>query len=418
VTRRGLAPGDIGEVSFSTMDNSKVLARVRYRRYDGQEGRINRRGKTKSEARRLVMAAARERLEDRDTATTRLSPDSTVAEVAAYYFELQDERNVGNRPQYLNEEHKVASLYLLDTDFGRLTLRQLSTGAVSDEHRRIRTKGGPEGKGSPARAQHWVSLIRKVLDVAVEYNAAKDNAARTWKPPRRPKPKVAYTPKEGDVWELRKLVVAYRDRPNRKGPKPTPILLDLMDVIAGTGLRIGEALGLRWQDIDLDADPPYLRVVGTVIEGHGVRKHWQPEPKTLSSARGIPIPDYLVRTLRRRKVEAELGEHTFVFETSAGQPVGPHQARLQLTKVRKWVATNPYLGTINEQLAMHALRRMVTTDVSENVDVVAGARVAGHSQADITEKFYWDKSGAMAPDVRDITQRLGRPYGDDEEDNI
>jgi integrase len=33
----------------------------------------------------------------------------------------------------------------------------------------------------------------------------------------------------------------------------------LVRLLALTGLRLGEALGLRWQDVDLDADLLYVR---------------------------------------------------------------------------------------------------------------------------------------------------------------
>jgi hypothetical protein len=64
VTRAGLAPGDVGNVAFVTKNTGVVLARVRFRREDGTEGRVSRTGKTKAAARRAVMEAARDQMKD------------------------------------------------------------------------------------------------------------------------------------------------------------------------------------------------------------------------------------------------------------------------------------------------------------------------------------------------------------------
>jgi integrase len=411
MTRAGLNPGDIGEVSYSVQPNGQILARVRYRRHDAQEGRVGRVGGTKAKARRLFMAAARERMNDVTDSTSALTPDSTVAEVALAYLEVQADRNVGRKPQYLNDERELIRNYIVDTEFGNLTLRRVTTGAVTSEHRRIKKTLNLRG-----RASHWLTLTRKLLDLAAELDLVRSNAARAYKPARDVN-EMGFTPDPAEVWELHKLVKAYGDRPDRRGPKPTPLLLDVMDVIAGTGLRIGEALGLRWLDIDFDGriDVPRLNVVGTVVEGHGLKKHWQSTPKTKDGVRSVTMPPYLIKTLRRRQAEAELGDHTYVFETRTGEPVGPHQIRVQLWKVRDWVQTRPDLPQVSSKMAMHALRRMVATGVTDKHDVVIAARVSGHTESGVTEQKY-NKRNKLAPDVSATTQLLGRPFGDEDDE--
>jgi integrase len=44
------------------------------------------------------------------------------------------------------------------------------------------------------------------------------------------------------------------------GTRRTSDLHDVVLVLLGTGMRIGEALALRWTDIDLAAEIPYVRV--------------------------------------------------------------------------------------------------------------------------------------------------------------
>lgn len=61
------------------------------------------------------------------------------------------------------------------------------------------------------------------------------------------------------------------------------------------GLRQGEALGLRWQDVNLDAGVLQVRHALQWVTGGG----WSPvEPKSERSRRAITMPDILVSSLR------------------------------------------------------------------------------------------------------------------------
>lgn len=65
----------------------------------------------------------------------------------------------------------------------------------------------------------------------------------------------------------------------------------------GTGMRLGEVLGLRWSDVDLEKKTAH--VSQTLQETHeGVV--FVP-PKTHRSRRGVSLPDFVVATLRQHK---------------------------------------------------------------------------------------------------------------------
>ena len=101
----------------------------------------------------------------------------------------------------------------------------------------------------------------------------------------------------------------------------------LFDFLIGTGARPGEALALRWQDLDLEEGRATIRRALTKVDGKPAFKG----PKTAGSRRAIPLPSSLVAVLREhRKRQAQqilkLGaaydrEAELVFANEAGGPL-------------------------------------------------------------------------------------------------
>jgi integrase len=94
-----------------------------------------------------------------------------------------------------------------------------------------------------------------------------------------------------------------------------------------TGLRQGEALGLRWQDVDLEAGTVRVRHSLQRMPGRGVELV---EPKTPRSRRTLALPTSTANALREHR-KSQLQERLwagsrwqeadFVFTTSIGTPM-------------------------------------------------------------------------------------------------
>src|SRR5439155_21324774 len=106
-----------------------------------------------------------------------------------------------------------------------------------------------------------------------------------------------------------------------------------------TGVRTGEAAGLRWGDVDVRKGTLSVRVSRTLREDN--------PPKTAKSARTIPLRPEVVASLRDCK-PLHATERAFVFATQAGTPLDEerfvekhwHRAlRATDTRPRKFYAT-------------------------------------------------------------------------------
>jgi integrase len=80
----------------------------------------------------------------------------------------------------------------------------------------------------------------------------------------------------------------------------------LSELLAATGLRISEAIGLRWSDLVLDGPAPHLQVRRAMVKGATV------VPKSRHGARVIPLTLELAATLRAHRPSSAV-EDAFVF---------------------------------------------------------------------------------------------------------
>ena len=175
-----------------------------------------------------------------------------------------------------------------------------------------------------------------------------------------------------------------------ESPKPSNLLIDVIETILGTSCRIGEAVGLRWQDLDLLSEPPTVEIVGKVVEGDGQRKHWEEGPKTVSGHRRVPIPDHLVAIFLERRVHS--GDNPFVFHTRSGEPNGPQDVHRALRAVRDW-------AKIDDSIVPHSFRKSVATAIDQFAGLDAAATTLGHRRSRVTEDTYV-KRAIDAPDMR------------------
>src|SRR5699024_7143591 len=92
-------------------------------------------------------------------------------------------------------------------------------------------------------------------------------------------PDNALTPEQ--VAELRAAVCV-------RHPRQRLDVADLINLGSYTGLRLGEAVGLRWVDVHLSDEGSHLIIAGQIY-GEGAARQWEPRLKTDASHRTVPL---------------------------------------------------------------------------------------------------------------------------------
>jgi integrase len=182
----------------------------------------------------------------------------------------------------------------------------------------------------------------------------------------------------------------------RSGPRHTGDLADIIDLMLATGMRIGEALAVLWEDVDTAGERPTLTVSGTIVYVKGKGFYRQPWTKSDAGYRTIILPGFAVAMLeRRREQKNDLGA---LFVSRTGTWLSPHNVR------RQWRAAREDTGL--EWVVPHTFRKTVATIIDREADAEAAAAQLGHKDKDVTKTQYIQKP-KLAPDVSAVLDALG-----------
>jgi len=170
----------------------------------------------------------------------------------------------------------------ISPELGRIRLARLSPQDIQGLLNRKRESGL-----SARSVQYIHAVLRRALWQAERWGFVSRNVARLVSPPRVSRPEVhPLMPTE-----VRRLLIAL------EGDRQSA----LYTVALAVGLRQGEALGLRWQDVDLETGLLSIRFSLQRVEGQTVLA----ETKTEKSRRTIKLPQMCIAALRLHKDRQE-----------------------------------------------------------------------------------------------------------------
>ena len=171
-------------------------------------------------------------------------------------------------------------------------------------------------------------------------------------------------------------------------------------LIAYTGVRRGEALGLRWQDVSLEAGTiSIVQTLGRSLEG----LIFQP-PKTSAGRRVVDLDDETIAVLRahqgqqllyKTQLEGAYEDQGLVFANPLGRPLNP----MAVTRAFQSLAKKAGLEGAN----VHQLRHFhATVTLQSGQSIVTVSKRLGHASTSITADIYahsmpgWQKEAANA----------------------
>jgi integrase len=237
--------------------------------------------------------------------------------------------------------------------------------------------------------EHARAVLTNALAEARRLGLVPDNAAARTEPPARAKPK-------RPSFTLEECQALFRAA---EGERIAPLLRLLLY----TGLRRGEALGLKWDDVSWD--PPAL-VVCRQVTVVGGRPRAQ-EPKTEAGVREVPLVAQAAEALRaqraaqaeeRLRAGAAWRDEGWVFTDAAGGLWDPANVGRSFRRVRGRAGVRP--------LPLHALRHSAASVLlGAGVEPALAAKVMGHRDLGT---FYGIYADLLRPAAQEAARQVER----------
>lgn len=362
-----------GEGTFTQRPNGTWQGRLGYTDENGERKRLSVYGATQREA-RAKLREARDRLDAGKPAR-----DAKVT--VGVWCEQWIATTLAASSRRASTKELSASLlrsHVIGTALGSKALDRLRPSDVDGWIIALRTAERTRKDGTVVRAladssiARVLRVLRVCLDGAVRDGLLARNPARAVESVREG------TAEARSLSPVEVAAIIEAAQPTRYGR--------LFALIAATGLRKGEALALRWPDVDVDAGT--ITVRGTLTKRDGV---WVVgEPKTARSRRVLRPGDGVMRLLREQRA-AQVAErlraanvwedHGFVFASESGRHLDPRNV------LRAFVIAAQSAGV--EGATVHTLRHAAASlMIAGGADVAAVSGVLGHARTSTTLNLY------------------------------
>ena len=221
-------------------------------------------------------------------------------------------------------------------------------------------------------------LLRAMLHKAVYWQLIVANSAERVRAPKAKKPKTRSYDDEQTKILLENLELLSIEDSKYK----VAIILTIF-----TGVRLGELMGLEWQDVDFKNGIISINRSSQYLSDMGV---FTKTPKTESSIREIAIPEFIISLLEEYKLWYEEQKSIYgelwtnsdrLFVKADGKPMHP-------SSISKWFVR--YVSTIGlPVINFHGLRHTnASLLVAQNVDIAVVSARLGHAQISTTLDFY------------------------------
>lgn len=344
-------------------------------------------GKTRKEVQEKLKTALYE--QQRGALVT--GPQQKLGQFLTHWLEDVHKQSV--RPRTYERYEEIIRLHLLPS-IGHHYLQKLSPQQLQLFYKKKLDEGL-----SATTVSSFHSVLHKALETAVRWNLLARNTCDLVSPPRRKHFEIQPLNIE-QIQQLLTVTSGHRQEA-------------LMILALATGMRRGELLALKWQDVDLEERILQVRRILTRIPSKLSGKGFEEtEPKTDKGRRSIVLPPFVVEALKQhrlRQLEEKLKagpawhDHDYVFSTSIGTHLNPTRDVLDVLKSLLKKAGLP-------NIRFHDLRHSSATMLlSMKVHPKIVQEVLGHSQISMTMDIYSHVLPSMQEEamgkINDVLQR-------------
>ncbi|UIZ91797.1 tyrosine-type recombinase/integrase [Corynebacterium sp. CNCTC7651] len=335
---------------------------------NGETKRIRVRGKTKAEATRKVKALAANAVALRDN--DELRTNSTIAELVDHWLNHHDGA-AGTVDVYRSTARNH-----ITPNIGELRLNEVRPSTMQAFLHRL--------EEMPATAKRARSILSSAFGLAVRQDLITSNPIRETLPPKQKRGEVRAF--EGDELATFLAMVDHYTTSGRKGRGAA--FPRLVRFLAGTGVRLSEALSIRASDVDLDAETPTAIVRPTKDGG--------------TSTRVVQLPK-IAADAARDQLRDTGGTFDWLFPTSTGTHISKSTAERWMREARhEWEKANEAKGRPDVSwVTFHTMRKHVATVLSERVSVNAATQQLGHADTTVTQHHYISRPKA-GPAVAEV----------------
>lgn len=325
-------------------------------------------------------AQARRRLRELQAEHTRQGVTDATATVGEYVGAFLAKQTADGAAEGTRRRYKGAADRHVLPKLGTVRLRDLSRRTVEAWYQELRAPTDPKARAfSRATVRQIHTVLRGALDLAVRDEVLPRNPllGLALKATRAERDAAQARVKALDAAQAARFYAAAL--PDRSA---TPLAFCLL-----TGLRIGEALALRWESVDLKTGE--VRIVATRSGGEtgGV---YEAPPKSAAGKRTIYASGDALALLRaqdeRRREEAaarlpQWRDPEYVFFTLRGTPYRPDAMKRIMTRVCQAAGV--------PRLPVHSLRHAhISISLARGANIAAVSKHAGHSRVSITLDTY------------------------------
>lgn len=269
---------------------------------------------------------------------------------------------------------------------GHLKVTQVGADRVARLVRDLEERGL-----QPASIRRYLSPLGPIFSLAVRRGIVHTSPVSLLSDEERP---TGGGVKDHYVWsaeEISKLIAAAAELGKRADARYD--YSALIHLLALTGLRVSEALALRWEDVDLPEAELHVR-------GSWARSGEITNPKTKAGLRTLPLSPGLVDLLVGLKPEdASPADFVFASKQNRRRPISYHNFRK-----RGFERALERAGLAGRGITIHGLRSAAASIlIRQGLSPVEVAEVLGHADANITMRVYaklFDRSDVAAR-VRD-----------------